>query len=166
MHIATRTSVKKFVDLNSTWFFFRFFLTFKFTTINFGNLGNKRAVTLIKKPQIKETHSLKILWNSCGVLDLFLPLHELKQLLKGKTFQLGTWQLHATTLVTLRKGYACIKLWFSVPEFMSYYIMYILGACQYRDHHNSCAKGIRLKFLLNFFENLQNAKFLRGNFFL
>ena len=84
--------------------FLDFFLTFKFATINFGNLGNKRAATEIKKPQIKETHSLKIPWNKCGDLDLFFPLYKLKQLLKGKTFQLGKWQLHATTLVTLRKG--------------------------------------------------------------
>ena len=44
----------------------------------------------------------------CGLLEIFLSIHKLKRLLKGKPFQLDALQLASTTLATLRveNGYA------------------------------------------------------------
>ena len=39
----------------------------------------------------------------CELLDIFLSIHKLKQLLKGKPFQLDVLQLASTTLATLRE---------------------------------------------------------------
>ena len=39
----------------------------------------------------------------CGLQERFLSIHKLKQLLKGKPFQLDALQLASTTLATLRK---------------------------------------------------------------
>ena len=47
---------------------------------------------------------------------IFLPIHKLKQLLKGKACRYDALQLDATTLVTLRKEKACLKSCFQLSE--------------------------------------------------
>ena len=67
----------------------------------------------------------------CEVLELFLLIHKLKQLFKGKKCQLD-----AKTLGTLRKGYASINSW----QFMSHDRP--IWPCQFSDEQNGCAKEI------------------------
>ena len=67
----------------------------------------------------------------CGVLELFLLIHKLKQLFKGNKSQLD-----AKTLGTLRKGYASINS----CQFMSHDRP--IWPCQFIDERDGCAKEI------------------------
>lgn len=59
-------------------------------------LGNKTYIEeQEKKTSVRE--------NMCTLLEIFLSIHKIKQLLKGKPFQSDALQLASTTLSTLRK---------------------------------------------------------------
>ena len=64
----------------------------------------------------RKVRRLNRAWGTCDFRYMFLPIHKLKQLLKGKACRYDALQLDATTLVTLRKGWACLKSCFQVSE--------------------------------------------------
>ena len=60
-----------------------------------GSLSGTRRTLRNKKTSVRE--------NMCTLLEIFLSIHKLKQLLKGKPFQSDALQLASITLATLRK---------------------------------------------------------------